>query len=536
MNSQLSAIPCSVLLVDDEENILRAITRLIQQDDNDLEVLSANSGARGLELLAEHGDVALILSDQRMPGMSGAEFLQQARELAPDAVRMVLTGYADINATMDAINKGGAARYLLKPWDDEILLRTVLDGVSQYRMLQENRRLSALVERQNAELAEWNANLKGRVMEQTGLIRRQNEELNQRNQRISRAFNHTIAAFSRLIALHSSRLQEHTGNVTELATRVAEDLGLPADQVATVRTAALLHDIGVIGIPQEILDKPNSTLNAQERDIFLQHAVRGQAALDEVEELREVGCVIRNHHEHFDGTGQPDGLAGDEIPLAARIIAFADFLDHEMLELHGTAAVELTLERAARQLGHQLDPQLFAPMERRMRPLYGQRASGDTEAEKELRPKQLMAGMLVTRDLFTSRGKLVLAKGSVLDAPKIASVLGQYRIDPPVCGVHVSWQQAKARGTAGAGAAEVGDCGSLGAAGGKPARALYPELRPKQLVEGMVIAKNLYSGTGLLLLTAGAKLDAGTIVAVTRYYNIDPPQTGVFVTKLPDEA
>lgn len=119
----------TILVVDDEENILRAIVRLLMEE-NDINVLTAGSGSEGLSVLQAHPDVALILSDQRMPGMTGAEFLQQAKSLVPEAIRMVLTGYADINATMDAINKGGASCYITKPWDDGMLVQTLTEASS----------------------------------------------------------------------------------------------------------------------------------------------------------------------------------------------------------------------------------------------------------------------------------------------------------------------------------------------------------------------------------------------------------------------
>ena len=513
MSFELPDIPCTVLLVDDEENILRAVTRLLLADNGDLEVISANSGSRGLELLRAHADVGLILSDQRMPEMSGAEFLQKARELAPDAVRMVLTGYADMAATMDAINKGGASRYLLKPWDDEMLRRTVAEGVEQYRLVLRNRQLTLLVERQNAELSEWNGNLKGRVLEQTATIRRQNEDLKLRNLQVSRAFGQVIVAFSRLIEQHSSRLHEHTGNVTTLSVGLAGDLGLPQAQIETIRTAALLHDIGVIGIAPEILDKRDATLNGEELEIFLQHAVRGQTALAEVEELRDAGVLIRHHHERYDGGGFPDRLRGGDIPLGSRIIGFADFIDRELEEQRGEAAVESALGRARKELGLRLDPALFDAAQPRVRALYlPARSSSAEAAEKELRPKQLLAGMQVTRNLYSGAGLLLLTKGTFLDSHRIATVVRHYSIDPPAGGIHVSWRTA---------AAEPGRQEN------RPAAEL--ELRPKQLVEGMLITRNLYSGTGLLLLAEGTVLDQGKIVSVARYYDIDPPSGGVFV-------
>jgi len=516
-----------VLLVDDEENIVRSISRLLMDLELDLEVLSANSGSQGLEVLREHPDTALILSDQRMPGMSGAEFLGQARSLAPDAVRMVLTGYADMAATMDAINKGGAWRYLTKPWNDEVLLRSIDEGVEQYRLVQENRSLTALVEKQNRELSEWNENLKVRVMEQTTTIRRQNEELKSRNQQIGNAFRNVIVAFSRLIEQHSSRLQRHTANVTELSVRLAKGLSLPPEQVETVRTAALLHDIGVLGISPQILAKPMQTLTREELTTFMQHAVRGQTALDEVEELRPAGVMIRHHHECFKGEGFPDGLAGEAIPLGARIIAFADFIDREMDGRYGEEGIAAALEAAGKELGQQLDPAFFPLMGEHVREVYLSQAAEVGElVEKELRPKQLLEGMLVSRNLYTGSGLLLVARGTLLDGGQIANLLRHYRIDPPPGGIWVSWKATGADG----GAAFERKAGAATAPHPHAMRNSELELQPGQLVEGMRISRNLYSGTGLLLLNVGTVLDRGKIVSLDRYYEIDPPNTGVFVT------
>ena len=519
MTDQTELAPCKVLLVDDEENIVRSISRLLLEDDLDLEVLTANSGAQGVEVLQAHPDVALILSDQRMPGMSGAEFLQKARELAPDAVRMVLTGYADMAATMDAINKGGAWRYLTKPWDDEVLRRTVLEGVDQYRLVQENRRLTALVAKQNRELAEWNDSLKARVLEQTGTIRRQNDELKEKNRRIGDSFRNTILAFSRLIELHGSRLQDHTRNVTELSMRAATDLKLKPEEIETLRTAALLHDIGVIGIAPELLEKSMAAMSREELKLYLQHAVRGQTAVDAVADLREAGLLIRHHHEQWAGNGFPDGICGTDIPLGSRVLCFADFVDRELDEQRGEAAVNSLLGKLKKELGGRLDPSLFEVMLPHIRALYTPVGPRRTEAaERELRPKQLIAGMTVARNLYNGSGLQLLKKGEVLDEVSIASLARQYSLDPPTGGIYISWKAAAQE---------------LEPQGLRSAPELFEterELTPKQLLEGMCITRNIYSGTGLLLLTEGTVLDAGSIVAVTRYYDIDPPSRGIFVS------
>ena len=170
-----------VLFVDDEENILRSLKRLVL--DEEWSVLTATSGAEGLAVLRKDGPVAVIISDQKMPGLSGTEFLAQTRELSPESQRLILTGYADIHVAVAAINEGGVHRYLTKPWKDQDLLQCLRDSVERYTLRQENRALSDLARRQNEELKEWNAKLKKRVLEQTANIRQKNDALSEVNDR-----------------------------------------------------------------------------------------------------------------------------------------------------------------------------------------------------------------------------------------------------------------------------------------------------------------------------------------------------------------
>lgn len=170
-----------VLFVDNEENILTSLRRLTMNED--FEILLANSAAEALDLLKGAENVALIVSDQRMPDMTGVEFLAKARNAAPDALRIILTGYADINATIDAINIGGAYRYLSKPWADEDMLEVLRDGVNKYILLKGGKELADRLMTQNEELKAWNVNLKNRVMKQTTLVRKQIEELRSLNEK-----------------------------------------------------------------------------------------------------------------------------------------------------------------------------------------------------------------------------------------------------------------------------------------------------------------------------------------------------------------
>lgn len=431
----------AVLFVDDEENILHSIERLFF--DEEYQILTAASGEEGLELLAGRDDVAVIVSDQRMPAMSGAEFLERSREIAPDAIRIVLTGYADINAAMDAVNRGGAARYLSKPWNDENLIQTVRDCVDYFLVLRENRRMAEVIRKQNEELEEWNRNLKSRVMEQTMVIRKQNEELSLRSSRLQAAFNGIIESFSLLVELMSPRLRNHARNVADLSVMIARDLGISGDELETIRRAALLHDIGMIGMPPHLFGKRTQEMTPDELRIYQQHPIRGQSAIDAVEELRPAGVLIRHHHEQYNGNGYPDRLAKDEIPLGSRIIGFANYVDREIGDRRGSDAVESVFARVNLQQGLLLDPLLVCPARKGARYLYFDSHHVAPGVESEYHPSQLVSGMVVTRDLYSGTGLLLIRKGVALDRSMIDSIRRYYEIDPPLQGVYAMTSGAR---------------------------------------------------------------------------------------------
>ncbi len=153
-----------VLFVDDERNILRTLRRLCRREP--YEVLLAASGEEALEILADT-PAEVIISDYRMPGMTGVELLARAKQLIPDSVRIVLSGFADTEAVLEAINKGEVYRYLAKPWDDHELLTTIRQGLEHHALLAQNRELTERTRRQNAQLQLLNENLESIVAERT---------------------------------------------------------------------------------------------------------------------------------------------------------------------------------------------------------------------------------------------------------------------------------------------------------------------------------------------------------------------------------
>jgi len=154
----------TLLLVDDEENILNALNRLLRRDG--YHILTAGSGQEGLTLLEQH-KVGVIITDQRMPQMTGSEFLFQVKERYPDTVRIVLSGYTELKSVTDAINRGAIYKFLTKPWDDQLLRDNIEEAFRQYELQGENQRLTRELRAANAELSDINQDLERRVEEKT---------------------------------------------------------------------------------------------------------------------------------------------------------------------------------------------------------------------------------------------------------------------------------------------------------------------------------------------------------------------------------
>ncbi len=418
-----------VLFVDDEENIVKSLRRLFM--DEDFETLTATSGQQGLDLIKDNKNIGVVVSDQRMPGMSGVEFLEQARAVLPEAMRIVLTGYADIEAAMGAINRGGAFRYITKPWDDKLLLHHIREAVGLFSLKRDNQRMAAVIQKQNEELAQWNSRLQARVKEQTRELFEKNRELEGANKRLRKNFDNTIHAFSELLELRDESARRHAAKVGVLATRMATLLELPESEVTTVRAGAILHDIGKIGIRDEILRKDIAQFSEEERRIYQTHAVRGQAAIDSVEDLRPAGILIRHHHEAYNGQGFPDGLKADAIPMGARIIAMADSFDHQFNIGGPTDTVGHSLAFVKKLLGSLFDPALFPILQEAAVETYAGFQPETHMVEKEIEPKDLHENMTLAGDVTSGTGIFLIGKGTVLDKQKIEALKRYYKLDPP---------------------------------------------------------------------------------------------------------
>jgi response regulator RpfG family c-di-GMP phosphodiesterase len=204
----------------------------------------------------------------------------------------------------------------------------------------------------------------------------------------------------------------HSRRVADLARKLAIRLQLPAREQQDIFVAALLHDIGKIGFSDSLLARPVARMNGEETGIYRRHPVAGEAALMPLAELKEAACIIRSHHERFDGQGYPDGLQGAFIPLGARILAVAN--DYDGLQIGTLSDKRLTPDDAretlARSRGKRYDPQVLDAFFE----LIGGPVP-ELVSERTVSPAQLTPGMVLARDFFTRDGVLLLAADYILD-------------------------------------------------------------------------------------------------------------------------
>ncbi|MEN6422785.1 MAG: HD domain-containing phosphohydrolase [Smithella sp.] len=315
----------SILIVDDEDSILNAFKRILA--DEDYEVHVARSGSEGLsKLRSSPKPYSLIISDQRMPEMSGVQFFAQARNIFPDAVRILLTGYADSDAIIEAINKGGVHLYFTKPWHEEEILLHIKQSLSKVEIMAENKRLVDVIKEKNRELTELNKTLEKKAREKTKDLLIQTEKLKESYKKSQVILDGIVRTLSKIIETRDPYTSGHEDQVAKIACKISREMGLSEEQILFIHIAATLHDIGKISVPSEILTKP-SALSSLEREIIKTHCKVANDVLINIDFPYPVAEVIYQHHERLDGSGYPRGLKGEEIALEARIIGVADVID-----------------------------------------------------------------------------------------------------------------------------------------------------------------------------------------------------------------
>lgn len=351
-----------ILLVDDDINILSAYRRNFRKQ---FDIITAESGTEGLKIMKEKGPFAVIVSDFRMPGMDGIEFLTQAKQIEPDTVRVMLTGQADIQMSIQAINEGNIFRFLTKPCKIEHFTNALKASIEQYHLILSEREL------------------------------------------LNKTLNGSIKVLIDMISLASPVAFNQSSRISPLAKSIAKNLDV--QDLWEIDLAALLSQIGCVTIPNNILNKKYSgrTLTQKEKEIFSSHYQTGNNLLTNIPRLEGIAKAIAYQAKQYDGGGIPnDNIKGKEIPLASRILKVViDFDAH--IQRGKTSNESLKLIKS--HLGW-YDPKVVITLENLL--LSDKNSNVNSILiKKSISLQDIEIGMVLAEDIRLTSGAVLVTKG-----------------------------------------------------------------------------------------------------------------------------
>jgi response regulator RpfG family c-di-GMP phosphodiesterase len=434
-----------ILFVDDEVSILKSLKRLFRKEK--YEIFLAEGGRKALELIAEVGKpFSLIMSDQRMPGMNGAEFLTKAKGLFPRARRILLTGYSDLDAIISAVNDGEIHRYLTKPWNDDDLILAVRQEIEQYDLIIENLRLQALNKKQNKQLARLNDNLEAKVAKRSQEVLTKNKQLSVLNEKLEANLLNTVRAFGSIIEISNPTMAGHGRRVSEMAVAICRAMELSKEEIEVVEIAALLHDIGVIGQPGMHYNYAGKNTEDNQQQ-YETHPASGQAMVQFIDHLDQVGLLIRSHHENYDGSGFPDGLSEEEIPIGSQAIAVADLYDRIVhLKSYKEKSYQEVMMQSDISIDHLKERDILckaAELELKKNSFIKfdpdivkvflkilQKKGNTVDKEQGLSLRELKKGMVLSRSLYCRSGRFLLPHQTTLSVRFLEKLQHLHHNDP----------------------------------------------------------------------------------------------------------
>ena len=325
-----------IVATDDDPAIRKVLQIMLKKEGYD--VTACKDGYELKEMLRTAGNtVDLVLLDIKMPGPSGFDLLDIITNNYTHIPTVMLTAFNDLDTGMKAI-RAGASDYLTKPVRRDDLIACVK------RVISESEKQQHLVETQSQHIA---------------YQRELEDKLSDALHELRHITHSALLALSETIEQKDSYTKGHCNRVRNITVAIGKALKLPQEKLQILEGGALLHDIGKIGISEQILNKP-TPLTEEEEQIIKMHPVYGERIIMYIDQFQPYRAIIRSHHERFDGNGYPDGLRGKEIPLEARIVALADSFDAMTTDRAYRAAlpVEIAVEELKLCSGSQFDPDL----------------------------------------------------------------------------------------------------------------------------------------------------------------------------------
>ena len=323
-----------ILIVDDEEINLKILR--IYLEDKGYRVSSALNGEEAINTLRNE-DITVCICDIRMPKISGIDVLNYVQQHKPIVPVVMLTGFIDINTAV-SVMRLGASNYLTKPIDSGELIISVEKAIEHRKLVQEKHRL----EKENLD---YQRDLETKI--------------NEKKMDLQRNMLDMVVSLSNVVEERDGILSGHAKRVAQYGNMLARKIGLDKAQLRTLHYGAILHDLGKVGISDSILQN-SGQLSEAETKIMRTHPERGVNILEPLSFLADVSDVVKHHHENWDGTGYPDGIAGETIPLLARIVRLVDNFDKLTSTQSGMQAMsaEDAMDEIGGKKGIWFDPDL----------------------------------------------------------------------------------------------------------------------------------------------------------------------------------
>jgi response regulator RpfG family c-di-GMP phosphodiesterase len=407
MSDPISQKEPTILVVDDEPIVLNALKQTLERDG--FHVVACASPLKALAILHDR-DFSVIISDQKMPEMLG-------RTIRPQSSRILVTAVLALPTIVDAINKGEIFRFVAKPWLREELIATVRNAVQRHELVTHNQALQLETQGLNAQLTLANAALAAQVSD----LQLKQQRLDAANSELSANYENSLELCRRILTTYDPILGGQAKVLVEFAARMAATNEFNDSQRHALRSAAWLCDLGLIGVPREMLRAfrtKSELLSDHERSMLHNHPVYSQTLAALVDGRGEVGEIIRSHHERFNGKGYPDGLAGENISWPARCLAVAvGFVESGLTK---SAAIDALLDKS----GSDYDPEavrLFL------------KVSNLVQLPKQVREimlHELEAGMVLANGIYSPHGLLLIGEGQSLSQGTIGKIRSHNQVTP----------------------------------------------------------------------------------------------------------
>jgi len=404
----------TILIVDDEPVVLGALKETLERER--YHVVACSSPIKALSILNER-QFAVIISDQRMPEMLGLDFLVESRKTHPHASRILVTAVLALPTIVEAINRGEIFRFIAKPWLREELLATVRNAIQRHDLIVHNEVLQARSQQLNAQLMSANGELEKKLHD----LESERQKLDAANTELSSRYESSLELCRRILTAYDPLLGGQAKALVDFASKMSETEHFTDSERQALHSAAWLCDLGLIGISRELLRTfraaPGS-LTERERGALQNHPVYSQTLASLVDPRADIGAIIRSHHEHFDGTGYPDGIAGKSIPWPARCLAVA--VGYVESGLPKQAAIDQLLARS----GTHYDPEavrLFLKVSNLV---------NLPRTVREILLDELEPGMVLASGIYSPHGLLLIGEGQLLGPATIAKIQNHNQITP----------------------------------------------------------------------------------------------------------